>query len=103
MVSAWSVGSGRRDAALTAARDPDADLDRVVTGHRRGDVLGAMLHPAAGHLAFQRHQGILALHLDPARVDQTLSEAKTIARSGRPVCINVHLRKTDFRKGSISI
>ena len=24
-------------------------------------------------------------------------------RTGRPVCINVHLRKTDFRKGSISM
>ena len=40
---------------------------------------------------------------DPARVDQTLAEAKTIAKSGRPVCINIHLRATDFRKGSISM
>ena len=40
---------------------------------------------------------------DPARVDSTLAEAKAIAKGGRPVCINVHLRKTDFRKGSISM
>ena len=26
-----------------------------------------------------------------------------IAKGGRPVCINVHLQKTDFREGSISI
>ena len=27
----------------------------------------------------------------------------TIAKGGRPVCINIHLRRTDLRKGSISI
>ena len=36
-------------------------------------------------------------------ITRTLREAKAIARGGRPVCINVHLRKTDFRKGSISV
>ena len=40
---------------------------------------------------------------DPARVDAVIAEAQQIARSGRPVCINVHLRSTDFRKGSISM
>jgi acetolactate synthase-1/2/3 large subunit len=40
---------------------------------------------------------------DPAKIDATLAETKSISRSGRPVCINVHLRATDFRKGSISI
>ena len=44
-----------------------------------------------------------ACSTDPARVDATLAEAKAIAQGGRPVCINVHLRETDFRKGSISI
>jgi thiamine pyrophosphate-dependent acetolactate synthase large subunit-like protein len=37
---------------------------------------------------------------DSARV---LAEAKQLAHSGKPVVVNVHLGKTAFRKGSISI
>jgi hypothetical protein len=47
--------------------------------------------------------GGVGLLTDPARVDSTLAEAKAIAKGGRPVAINVHLRATDFRKGSISM
>ncbi len=40
---------------------------------------------------------------DPAKIDATLDEAKKIAKSGKPVCINVHIAQSDFRKGSISM
>jgi acetolactate synthase-1/2/3 large subunit len=39
----------------------------------------------------------------PAKVDETIAEAKRLSASGVPVCINVHIAKTDFREGSISI
>lgn len=37
------------------------------------------------------------------QVEQILQEAKSIARQGKPVLVNVLLDKTDFRKGSLSM
>lgn len=68
-----------------------------------GTTLGCDLRRTDYHKVAEGYGGVGLLLDDPARVDQTLAEAKAIARSGRPVCINVHLRATDFRKGSISI
>src|SRR5690606_11109304 len=83
VVSARSARLLRRDAAFgpgfvvaaggpAAARHPDPVLDRIVAGHGRGDVLGAMLHPASGDLALQHHLAILAAHLDAARIDHRI-------------------------------
>lgn len=47
--------------------------------------------------------GVGLLLTDPKKIDATLDEAKKLAKSGKPVCINVHIAKTDFREGSISI
>jgi acetolactate synthase-1/2/3 large subunit len=48
--------------------------------------------------------GAVGLRLDdPTKIDATLDEAKRIAKSGKPVCINVLLSQSDFRKGSISM
>ena len=40
---------------------------------------------------------------DPSKIDRTLTRAKKLAAEGTPVCINLHLAKSDFREGSISI
>ena len=32
-----------------------------------------------------------------------LHRAKALARAGTPVCINVHIARSEFRKGSISM
>jgi acetolactate synthase-like protein len=40
---------------------------------------------------------------DPADTGRVLAEAREIAASGRPVLVNAHLRRTEFRKGSISM
>lgn len=40
---------------------------------------------------------------DPARVDETLAEARRIASTGVPVLVNALIGDTDFRKGSISL
>ena len=55
------------------------------------------------HRVAEGYGGVGLLLTDPAKVDGTLHEAKKIAAGGKPVCINVHLRATDFRKGSISM
>jgi acetolactate synthase-like protein len=68
-----------------------------------GTTLGCDLRRTDYHKVAEGYGGVGLVLTDPARVDSTLAEAKAIAKSGRPVCVNVHLRKTDFRKGSISI
>jgi acetolactate synthase-1/2/3 large subunit len=68
-----------------------------------GTTLGCDLRRTDYHKVAEGYGGVGLVLSDPARVDATLAEAKSIAKTGRPVCINVHLRKTDFRKGSISI
>jgi acetolactate synthase-1/2/3 large subunit len=68
-----------------------------------GTSLGCDLRRTDYHRVAEGYGGVgLELRI-PAQIDATLAEAKAISRSGRPVCINVHLRPTDFRKGSISI
>ncbi len=68
-----------------------------------GTTLGCDLRRTDYHKVAEGYGGVGLVLTDPNRVDATLAEAKAIAKTGRPVCINVHLRKTDFRKGSISI
>ncbi len=68
-----------------------------------GTTLGTDLRRTDYHKVAEGYGGVGLVLTDPTRVDATLAEAKAIAKSGRPVCINIHLRKTDFRKGSISI
>jgi len=68
-----------------------------------GTSLGTDLRRTDYHRVAEGYGGVGLKLDDPARVDSVLAEAKTIAKGGRPVCINVHLRRTDFRKGSISM
>jgi acetolactate synthase-1/2/3 large subunit len=68
-----------------------------------GTSLGCDLRRTDYHKVAEGYGGVGLVLSDPNRVDGVLAEAKAISRTGRPVCINVHLRKTDFRKGSISI
>jgi acetolactate synthase-like protein len=68
-----------------------------------GTSLGCDLRRSDYHKVAEGYGGVGLLLTDASRVDGVLAEAKAIAKTGRPVCINVHLRKTDFRKGSISM
>lgn len=68
-----------------------------------GTTLGCDLRRTDYHKVAEGYGGVGLVLTDGARVDGVLAEARAIARTGRPVCINVHLRKTDFRKGSISM
>lgn len=68
-----------------------------------GDDVGTALVKTAYHTVAEGYGGVGLLLDDPAKIDETLDRAKEIARSGKPVLVNVHIAKTDFRKGSISI
>jgi acetolactate synthase-1/2/3 large subunit len=68
-----------------------------------GTTLGCDLRRSDYHRVAEGYGGVGLVLTDPARVDATLAEAKAIARTGRPVCVNVHLRRSEFRKGSISM
>ena len=64
-------------------------------------VVGAV--ELGAHRVAEGYGGVGLLLDDPARIDETLARAKALAREGKPVCINVHLSRSDFRKGSISM
>jgi acetolactate synthase-1/2/3 large subunit len=68
-----------------------------------GTSLGCDLRRTDYHKVAEGYGGVGLALTEGARVDAVLAEAKAIAKTGRPVCINVHLRNTDFRKGSISM
>jgi acetolactate synthase-like protein len=68
-----------------------------------GTPLGTVLRRTEYHRVAEGYGAVGLLLTDPAKIDATLAEAKAIARSGRPVCVNVMLRQSEFRKGSMSM
>jgi acetolactate synthase-1/2/3 large subunit len=68
-----------------------------------GDDVGTVLERTPYHDVAAGYGGEGLLLTDPAEVDAKLDRAIELAASGRPVCLNVHIAQTDFRKGSISI
>lgn len=68
-----------------------------------GDDVGTVLGRPPYEGVAEGYGGVGLLLDDPSRIDATLDRAKEIARSGKPVVVNVHIEATDFRKGSISM
>lgn len=68
-----------------------------------GDDVGTTLPQLPYHLVAEGYGGAGLLLTEPSKIDSTLDEAKRLSRTGRPVCINVHIARSSFRKGSISI
>lgn len=68
-----------------------------------GTALGTVLRRTDYHRVAEGYGAVGMVLSDSARIDETLAAAKATARAGRPVCINVMLRPSEFRKGSISI
>lgn len=68
-----------------------------------GSAVGTGLRMTSYEKVAEGYGGKGLLLTDPAKVDETIAEAKRLSASGVPVCINVHIAKTDFREGSISI
>ena len=68
-----------------------------------GDDVGTLLARTDYHKVAEGYGGVGLLLDDPADIDRTIKKAKSLAREGKPVLINVHIDRTDFRKGSISV
>jgi acetolactate synthase-1/2/3 large subunit len=68
-----------------------------------GDDVGTVLARCDYHRVAEGYGGVGLLLTEDGRIDETLDRAREAARAGRPVCINVHLRRSEFRKGSISM
>jgi thiamine pyrophosphate-dependent acetolactate synthase large subunit-like protein len=67
------------------------------------DDVGTVLARTDYHRVAEGYGGAGLLLDRPEAVAATLAEAVRLARAGRPVLVNVHLDKTEFRKGSISM
>jgi acetolactate synthase-1/2/3 large subunit len=68
-----------------------------------GDAVGTELLRTDYHTVAEGYGGKGILVTESNQIDAALDEAKALASEGIPVCINVHLADSDFRKGSISI
>ncbi len=68
-----------------------------------GDAVGTELLRTDYHKVAEGYGGKGLLVTETSQIDAALDEAKALSRSGHPVCINVHLAESEFRKGSLSI
>jgi acetolactate synthase-1/2/3 large subunit len=68
-----------------------------------GDDVGTVLNRTNYHTVAEGYGGVGLLCDSPSQIEATIDEAKAIAKTGKPVCINLHIATTDFRKGSISM
>jgi acetolactate synthase-1/2/3 large subunit len=68
-----------------------------------GDDVGTVLARRDYHRVAEGYGGAGLLLTESAKIDETLDHARALARGGKPVCVNVHLRRSAFRKGSISM
>ncbi len=68
-----------------------------------GSDCGTVLRRTEYHKVAEGYGGKGLVLDDPARIDAVLDEAKALAASGVPVCINMMVAKSDFREGSLSM
>ena len=83
----------------------DASWNQIARDQKTilGDLVGTELLRTSYHTVAEGYGGKGILLDDPAKVDAVLDEAKALSKQGIPVCINVMLKASDFREGSISI
>lgn len=68
-----------------------------------GDSVGTVLRDTSYEKVAEGYGGVGLLLDDESKIGEVLDEAKRIAKTGRPVCVNVLLAQSDFRKGSMSV
>ena len=95
----------RHGYAPIAVIGTDASWNQIARDQKTilGDLVGTELLRTAYHTVAEGYGGKGLLLDDPAKVDEVLDEARRLASEGTPVCINVLLKKSDFREGSITI
>jgi acetolactate synthase-1/2/3 large subunit len=95
----------RHGYAPIAVIGTDASWNQIARDQKTilGDLVGTELLRTAYHTVAEGYGGKGLLLDDPEKVDEVLDEARRLSAAGTPVCINVLLKTSDFREGSISI
>ena len=95
----------RHDLAPIAIVGNDASWAQIAREQVKllGDETAVTLARTDYHLAAEGLGGKGLIIKSDAEIDRVLEEAKRLAGDGHPVLVNVHLAKTDFREGSLSI
>ncbi len=107
--SAYSLAEfdtlARHGLSVIAVIGNDASWAQIARDQTKvlGSDVATVLAHTAYHQVAEGYGGKGLLLDDPADIDAVLDEAKAIARSGKPVCINAWIGSTGFREGSISI
>ena len=68
-----------------------------------GTPLGTVLLRSDYHTVAEGYGAVGLLLTEESKIEETIEQAKSLAAEGKPVVINVHIDRTDFRKGSLSI
>jgi len=68
-----------------------------------GTDLGTVLLRNEYHTVAEGYGAVGILVTDESQVEEALDKAKELSAQGKPVVLNIHIDKTDFREGSISI
>jgi acetolactate synthase-1/2/3 large subunit len=68
-----------------------------------GDDVGTTLARTDYHRAAEGFGGVGLEIARPDQIGEVIRAAREAAAGGRPVVINAHIGRTDFRKGSISM
>ncbi len=68
-----------------------------------GSDIGTVLLRTAYHEVAAGYGGVGLLLDDVEKIDETIDEAKRLSAEGKPVLLNVHLAKSTFREGSLSM
>jgi acetolactate synthase-1/2/3 large subunit len=105
----WSMSEldsfARHGASVITVIGNDAGWSQILRDQMEilGDDVGCVLARSDYHKVGEALGGAGVLIAKEEEIESGLAEAKRIAASGKPVVVNVHLGKTEFRKGSISM
>jgi acetolactate synthase-1/2/3 large subunit len=95
----------RHGLPVIAVVGNDAGWTQIARGQKEmlGDDVATVLRRTAYHRVAEGYGGVGFELSDPSRVNAVLTEAKAVARDGKPVLVNALIGPTEFRAGSISL
>ncbi len=95
----------RHGLAPIAVVGTDAEWAQIAREQKQvlRDDVGTTLLRTDYHIVAKGFGGEGLLLKDPKKMASVIKKAKKLATEGKPVLINAHLEKNDFREGSISI
>jgi acetolactate synthase-1/2/3 large subunit len=95
----------RHNLPVIAVVGNDGSWAQIARGQTEllGDDVGTRLRRTAYHQVAEGYGGVGLELTDPDCMDAVLTQAKSVARDGRPVLVNAMIGSSEFRAGSISL